>query len=292
MLNLKWGPIAIAIALLPSTGCGSADDQSTATNLLHDYSSLQSLLAADDNHLPARERAVQDWVASCMREDGFEYVAWISLPVDEPSHESDTPNVDRFEMQLNQYNPVTDPNEAIFESLPIAEQTLYFERLWGVNELDGTNPNGNVDEVGCYNAGWVELFGPQAVQARWLVYDEAANVEQRIYADPTYITEQQNWVSCMASNGFEIENPRSLGAFLSDEFEQSTSSNRLDSADFARLRIVERDVRTANEACGSDLRLIESDLRTRIESEVLSASTLLRESVALIVEEVAAREAS
>ena len=59
------------------------------------YSDIHEIQVADDEYLLIREREVQDWVGTCMRKAGFEYMAWLGnnywtneIP------DSDTPTVD------------------------------------------------------------------------------------------------------------------------------------------------------------------------------------------------------
>ena len=282
--------IAICVLFLV-TGCAFNNSQRDDAQLPVDYSSLESLLAADDKHLLARESEVQHWVAACMKHAGFDYVAWSPDSIEEPNSESKTPLVDKFEFDTNESTVAEDPNSIIYDSLSIAGRSLYFERLWGVSDLpEDASPSGDVDEVGCYNAAWVQLFGAQAVEARWAVHDESANLKQRIYSDPYYVTQEQAWVSCMASKGFTASDPLRIDSFIRDEIEELITSTELSKTDYHSLRIFEKAVRSANDECDDELQATVDRLRTSFEAESFRDTPGLSDSIDLIAKDIARRE--
>lgn len=283
--------LAITGILVLVYGCAASDTSSDRENLLGDHSSLKELVAVDDSYLQQREQEVQDWVATCMREAGFDYVPWVPASAPITGDESDTPVVDQLERDASQTTIDDDPNTTISDNLPMSQQTLYFERLWGRESLDtGGPPSGDVDSVGCYNAAWVALYGQESVEARWTLGETSNEINQRITSDPAYVEQEQAWIECMASKGFEVSSGRSLNSFIRNEIMSSDSPSSLNDSDWEQLRAVERTIREANDACDDDLRAVKSQLRNSIEQEFFSDSPALQEYVRVIVDDLAARQ--
>ena len=290
ILNRSLGYCFAISVLFLVTGCAFNISQDDDAEIPAGYSSLEDLVTADDKHLPEREREVQDWVASCMKTAGFEYVAWSPDSIEELTSETLTPLVDEFEFGTNESTAAEDPNSTIYDSLPVGQQSLYFERLWGVSDLDeDASPSGDVDEVGCYNAAWVQVFGTEAVEARWTLHDESANLKQRIYSDPDYIAQEQAWVSCMASKGFNASDPIRIDSFIRDEIEELGTSTQLSDTDYHSLRIFEKAVRSADDECDDDLQATVDRLRTSFEAEFLRDSPGLSDSIELIANDITQR---
>ena len=283
--------LALISILLVAYGCSTSGDSSDRDSLLGTYGSLDDLVAVDDSYLQQREQEVQDWVATCMRKAGFDYIPWVPASAPIADDESDTPVVDQLERDANQTSIEDDPNANISDNLPMSQQTLYFERLWGRESADiGDLPSGDVDSVGCYNAAWVALYGQESIEARLTLSETSSEINQRITSDPAYVEQEQAWVECMAARGFEVSSGRSLNSIVRNEIRSPDGSSSIDESDFGQLRTLERTIREANDECDDDLRAIESQLRMSIESEYFNDSPALREYVRVIVDDISARQ--
>ena len=283
---------AVCFILLGACAPSSNRDSREALN---SFGSLEALLAFDDQNLPARQAEVQEWVSTCMKQAGFDYIAW-SPPSTVADSDTDTPSVDQYERDINQTPTPEDPNERIYDELPFDQQNLYFERLWGPETVDeGDTPSADVDKYGCYNAAWPSLYSTDSVEARWTLFDVSDEINQRIYAHSDYIAEEQVWIACMASNGFEISTARSLESFIQSRIAPAISPDSPDpitpteDIDFEALRTIERNIRSANDNCSDNLGPTVTTLRETIETEIFAETPALLDQINIVVDENTSR---
>ena len=194
-----------------------------------------------------------------MANAGFEYISWTgdnySADHDDINQNSETPTIDSL-IASQQPQQVVDPNDEILDNLPVAERTPYFEALWGREDIaEGDRPSGDEKRVGCYNAAWVELYGADAVEARWNLVDLSSEIDERVQSDSAYLAAQRDWSSCMANNGYELETPAGIATLIAMRAESDTSD------DYRDTRSFERDIRSDDDACDDDLDETISSLR-------------------------------
>lgn len=246
------------------------------------YPDVHAILIADDEYLLIREREVQDWTTSCMRKAGFEYISWLSDNYQSNDiSNSPTPTVDSIVASQNTTETIQDPNEEIYDSLSRSERTLYFETLWGKEDIEeGAAPSGNEDRFGCYNAAWVELYGRDAVQARWTILDHAKEIDELVRSNPTYLAAEQEWSSCMAASGYDLQTPTDIerAIWLMSDTDTSVGYNN--------TRSFERNMREANEECSDNLE--ETTILLRNES--LDRS--LQGSIDILLADIEKRQSS
>ena len=254
--------------------CSSIRDDNVELHL-GEFSDIAEVLQEDDRYLLQRELEVQDWVVTCMANSGFEYISWTGDNYDadyiDKNQNSGTPTIDSV-VASQQPQQVVDPNEEILDNLSLTERTPYFEALWGREDIaEGERPSGDEKRVGCYNAAWVELYGADAVEARWNLVDLYAEIDERVQSDSTYLAAQRDWSSCMASNGYELETPAGIATVIAMMVESDTSDEYQDTRSF------ERDIRSADDDCDDDLDETISSLRNDFldKSAQASIDTLL-----------------
>ena len=246
------------------------------------YSDIHEIQVADDEYLLIREREVQDWVGTCMRKAGFEYMAWLGnnywtneIP------DSDTPTVDSIVANQNNTEQIEDPNAEIYDSLSRSEKTQYFEALWGKEDMEeGTFPNRNEERFGCYNVAWVELFGRDAVQARWEILDLSTELDELVRSTPVYLAAEQDWSSCMAASGYDLQTPTDIAHSI------RLVSNSDSSLDFDNTRSFEREIRIANDECRGEL----EETITFLRNESLDSS--IQGSIDILLADIAKRQNS
>ncbi|MCQ3806770.1 MAG: hypothetical protein OXB92_01995 [Acidimicrobiaceae bacterium] len=241
-----------------AASCGFISDNNRELNL-GEFSDISEVLQEDNRYMIQRELEVQDWVATCMANAGFEYISWAgdnySTDYVDISENSETPTIDSL-IATQQPQQVIDPNEEILDNLPLAEKSPYFEALWGREDIaEGQSPSGDERRVGCYNAAWVKLYGADAVEARWNLFDLSGEIDARVKSDSAFLSAQRQWSSCMASNGYELETPTGIAQVIVMIAESDTSDNYRDTRSF------ERDIRSADDDCDDDLDETTSSLR-------------------------------
>ena len=272
-MKLKYIITTVLLAPLLAS-CGSTDDDNGELHL-GEFSDIAEVLREDDRYLFERELEVQDWVVTCMASAGFEYISWTgdnySADYIDKNQNSGTPTIDSV-VASQQPQQVVDPNEEILDNLSLTERTPYFEALWGREDIaEGERPSGDEKRVGCYNAAWVELYGADAVEARWNLVDLSAEIDERVESDSTYLAAQRDWSSCMASTGYELDTPAGIATVIAMMAESDTSD------DYQKTRSFERDIRSADDDCNDDLDETISSLRNEFldRSAQASIDTLL-----------------
>ena len=258
--------IVCAVCFIFLGACGSSSSRDSR-DTPGSFGSLEALLAVDVQNIPARQAEVQQWVSTCMKQAGFDYIAW-SPPSTVANSDTDSPSVDQYERDLSQPPIPEDPNERIYDELPFEQRNLYFERLWGPETVEeGDTPSADVDRYGCYNAAWSSLYGADSVEARWTLFDVSHEINQRIYAHPDYLAEEQVWIACMASNGFEISEALNLESFIQSQIAPAMSPDSPDpiapteDIDIGAFRTIERNIRSANDNCSDSLSSTVTNLR-------------------------------
>lgn len=183
-----------------------------------------------------RMRQVEELVATCMEEAGFEYV-----PVDPFGGETrDDPFADAFALPPDEFareygygmttlmdpnreeEEVTDPNQAIRESLSEGALEAYNQALWGdmvqmsadggavaVKPAPGETGPPEIENQGCHGEARGEVYGddggmmmgPDMSEFDGLFEDLDA-LRQRIESDPRVIEATEAWAGCMAEAGY------------------------------------------------------------------------------------------
>jgi hypothetical protein len=172
-----------------------------------------------------RMREVEDLVAKCMADEGFEYTAnainpeeWVSpwmdaqeLPPDEFAEEYgygiSTLHYSQFEDELPQ-----DPNQEYRESLSPEARDAYERALSGDYmswEADEGPPP--VEERGCYGIASAEVYGEDPLEEMeqadpWTEFDglmnDLSSLSERIHTDPRLEEAAEAWLDCMADAGY------------------------------------------------------------------------------------------
>ena len=224
----------LAVSALAVAGCSGPAEEAEGT----DRVSIGSLMGApngEDVDWAEQERLVQEAVAECMREEGWEYI-----PVEYPESGTEwTPEDELAQYQeqgfgiawwtLNQgvedpndpYADWVDPNQEYLESLDEDETEAYYASLYGTQEEQDAQMVTEIDPetgeeyqtsygfgTGCQGEAYEEVNGddptqsPEYWEAVQVYYDE---LNERTEADPRIVTLNEEWAACMKDQGFEYE---------------------------------------------------------------------------------------
>ncbi len=186
-----------------------------------------------------RMRQVEELVAACMEEAGFEYVPAdpfggetgedpfaeaYALPPDEFAREYGYGMTTLMSPDKAEEETPADPNEAIREGLSEAALEEYYSALWGdsVQMAEGggavavePKPPGESggpagpEEQGCHGEARAEVYGddggmmmgPDFSEFEGLFEDMDA-LRQRIESDPRIVEATDAWTACMAEAGY------------------------------------------------------------------------------------------
>ena len=179
-----------------------------------------------------RQRKVEEVVAQCMTEQGFEYVpnnpqVDTPLPVD-PGGENMWRPEDRDWVEKYGYGVVndpwrereeptaepapeptgpTDPNQAYVESLSEAERNAFYEALYG--KQTEPQPGEETDEYdwrngGCYGFAQHEVSGddPWSLAENKSIIDAIQKFYMSLENDPGFVKLDAEWSACMTEAGY------------------------------------------------------------------------------------------
>lgn len=193
----RWNVAALAAATCLLAAC---EDPSAA---------LEQELQEVEERLMAHE----ELIAECMGERGWEYIP--ALPADaviEREHAlaqadgRDPPDLDDLDLP-------EDPNEAIIAELTDAEKEARASAYWGDLDGGGTDP-------GCYASTYEQAWGFDPFDAD--VEQHVLDMEAALQADPRVVEALQDYVDCVAEEGYEVSGTDDLFAhYIAQEQELS-----------------------------------------------------------------------
>jgi hypothetical protein len=223
---------SLLVVLLSACGGGEkgTDDGEDTT--------IAGLLGADygdGTDWMEQERAVQQAIATCMQQEGWEYI-----PVEQPdgvyeySEEDELERIKREGLGVvyytlyqgsdemeDPYADWVDPNWEYQESLSEAEREAYYESLYGTEEEQSADMTTEVDPetgeeyqisygygAGCQGEAYADVQGddptqtPEFWEATEKYYTE---LQERVAADPRIVEANEDWVSCMVDAGHDYD---------------------------------------------------------------------------------------
>lgn len=158
---------------------------------------ISVLIGACTSSLQAQDFATQAWeqeeaIAECMAERGFTYVPWV--------------NLDEDAALGGAAEPGENPNDPILAQLDPETAEGYAVAYWGedsarLGDLDPANK-------GCVSRATEEVFGTMpdlSVQRADMI-----SLSQSVEGDPRVVAATGEWRSCMADQGFDVVNRRSM----------------------------------------------------------------------------------
>lgn len=232
----------IAAATLALTGCGGdagGGELSWEDSPLQKYFSevFTDGLAPDatdeerQRFYAEQQRKMEELVAQCMTEQGFEYVPY-TPPVENPVPVEDTENMWRpddkdwvekygygaannpWQERAPEPEPMPepgqefqDPNQEYVESLTESERDAYYEALHGKQQEPEPGEDFveyDWEKAGCYGRANHEVNGdnPWDDPANKPIIEAMERFWQNMYNDPAFAALDGEWAACMTENGF------------------------------------------------------------------------------------------
>lgn len=256
--TLRRGSLAICAALLlPLTACSALGDapdpspSSSGTPLDAYYSLLYGAL--DEGEITAQNAAIQESVAACMKDAGFDYtpedgsgtmIASDSLGMEWGSEEFI--RTYGFGIATDPYSAMqssgeyVDPNADYVASLSDSEQAAYNEALWGA-PLDGASSgvistdDYDWQSMGCMGAA---QHDETSATAFWddpeykSLIDEMNGITDKTRSTPAVQGRETEWAGCMADAGFpEFTHHDDPEASINERYSALTTPTDPDSAE-------------------------------------------------------------
>ncbi|MBD7918448.1 hypothetical protein H9657_09180 [Cellulomonas sp. Sa3CUA2] len=227
---------AVALVLAGCTGgtsAASADDDGPMTAFFEKVGG-----SYEDEDFEKQQREVEELVATCMAEQGFEY-----SPNDPSSSRGmdpdDIPEWDSKEYALQfGYGATTsdelyggseewvDPNADYIASMSEGEQTAFYEALWGASpEVDPeADPDAEVEynweDGGCQGKASHEVYEQDQIwdDPAFEAMSEEMNSEYETLADDPALGEAQaEWAACITKAGYDYASPDEAQQSIFDE---------------------------------------------------------------------------
>ncbi|UZN02075.1 hypothetical protein [Cellulomonas sp. S1-8] len=231
--------IVAAVAALVLAGCtdgGSAapsdDETGPMTAFFEDMGG-----SMNEEDIEEQQRRVEEIVATCMAEEGFEYTP--AEPMTGAVNSDDMPEWDSKEYAVQYgYGATTsdelygggedyvDPNADYIASMSEGEQTAFYEALYGISpEVDPeADPEAEVEynweEAGCQGRASHEVYEQDQIWEDPAVQDlmDEMNTEYENLADDPALREaQEEWAACIAEAGFDFATPDEAQQSIYDE---------------------------------------------------------------------------
>ncbi len=210
----------VVIALLGLvTSCGWSGTQDPVHSEPLAPSELEQTLGFDPYSVPSGpiyERAIQESIAACMAEEGFEYPVAVTPPTPfEADRIEDDGTVDfakrwgygvgeQYRSTIEgESRPEDDPLQVAIATLSEPETDAFFETL------DGTvdDESGEVLVAGCRHRAEAEQSGSRRRFAGTLAEQFRRDVTDRLHSDQRVVDLAATWSTCMATAGFDYDRP-------------------------------------------------------------------------------------
>ena len=236
-----------------------------------------------------RVDAVEQSIATCMADAGFEYIpvdyATVRTAMDTNSKPSGM-TADEFRAQYGygittlsakanaQANIGLGRNVAIRDGLPPADQVAWIRQLLGENAdqtfVVGLDSEDLSRTGGCTKSAVEANFSQAELGPGFVNYQngEGARIDQ----DPRVIEAYRNWATCMRDAGYGYDDPTSIKLDLASRLATITGGTDIGSlapdakAALTQLQGEERSIAAADNQCQSDKVV---DVKKQVELEIL-----------------------
>lgn len=209
----------IGAAALVVAACGDANGDDGEPQTLESFLGFDGDPADMQAQAEAQQREMEEVIAACMAEEGFEYIprdtgAMFAQVEGDPRQELSEQEfreqygygistIDHSEMMGP--DPEEDPNFQIQQEMDDAEREAYERALHGEPpEFDpDADPEDRVFEPGgCHGQALEEVQGGQTAVFQEL-QSEFMALQQRIESDPRIVEAMQEWQACMREAGYD-----------------------------------------------------------------------------------------
>ncbi|MBO9556844.1 hypothetical protein [Cellulomonas sp.] len=238
-------PVVAAVAALVLTGCtdgGSSPSDDETGPLSAFWEKVGG--SYDQDEADAQQRKVEELIAACMSEQGFEYVPNEPQNVSRVMDGDDAPDWESREFaEQYGYGASTgddlfgggdngeewvDPNADYVAGMSEGEQTAFYEALYGTPpEVDpDADPDAdmeyeyNWEEAGCQGSAQHEVYEQNQIwddPAMQALNEEMSTEYENMADDPKLREAQEKWASCIADAGYDFTTPDEAQQSIYDE---------------------------------------------------------------------------
>ena len=250
------------VTVLVLSGCGGGDGTDQPSDVSGEELTMQDFIpgaiAFDEENAEQQylqmEREAQEQIASCMAEQGFEYIPYVQSQdmggFVGPESQEEFVELYGFgiatmmleEQQMDEAameeEMAKDPNNAIVEAMPEEEQQEYYAALHGAEpDIDYESmTEEEIDEFyqswvpeGCWNDAYEELYGGGEDMAFWEEFGPLMDDMYRdLDSDPRIVDLEATWSACMADQGYDFGERFDVDVYLLRRLEEVGAISDLD----------------------------------------------------------------
>ena len=285
---------AAAILSLTLAGCSS---EKAAAKLDAAESPLQKYMSGmyedyDEDSMIAQQNEQEELIATCMADEGFEYVpvanSQYSGMMSDSGEDSNTEkwvaengygmsqSPEQIAEQQEQSEEFVDPNQDYVMSLSEGEQAAYYEGLNGVQPTEEEMEDGSYDysweTQGCYGFASHEINGDQpSPEDHAALYDAMSAMYDDAQSSPELVALDAEWATCMADAGYAefTKKAEAIDSISNDQnaiYENSAETGPDEQA-LADLREKELAVAMADFICTEDLDYTAASMKVQFDLE-------------------------
>ncbi len=194
--------------------------------------------AAAQAQAEQEQRKIEELVAACMANEGFEYIpvdhsmGGFEFAFDEEEFVREqgfgiTTWYGNEEQFFQRDEEFVDPNQDIVEAMSDSERDAYYEALHGPPDQGEPQIDPETGEEyyewegfgeGCFGRAEEQVYGVQ--QEMWTELGPLMEeMWERIQADPRVLEANADWSACMADRGFDYTDPEDMYESLFDDLQ-------------------------------------------------------------------------
>lgn len=188
----------------------------------------------------------QELIRSCMAEQGFDYTpvsypdSFVSYGPEDQEEYVKTQgfgittwygNEEQFQEEAEEF---VDPNQEMVDAMSESEREAYYAALYGTEEEQMEGATTEIDPetgeeityhegygAGCEGEASEEIYGnPGDTQDLWEdLQPQMDQMYERIQADPRVVEFNEEWSSCMAEAGYEVESREKMWETVYEDFQ-------------------------------------------------------------------------
>lgn len=223
--------LTVSMLLLGACGSGSGGEEASKPE------SLAERLFGSTESIRNEEARVQTLIKQCMEQQGWQYtvtdpasnIVELDLNSEQFAKENGYGVSTLFGTGVG-FTPADDPNQKYIEALSERDREAYQRALYGELPPSTGGESGQAAIVGvgslggCLGKANKEVRGDQA-EPDPKVFEQLADVEKRVQADPRMVQAWAKWSECMAKSGFRYRNEDAVRADLQARLTKITGAN-------------------------------------------------------------------
>jgi hypothetical protein len=249
----------VLTACSPSQGPSDSSGSSSLSDLGPISQRLEDIYGSTDQ-MNILQAQVEESIAACMKEQGFDYVPVDYSFLDTPTSDVPEPGTPDFAAQygygittsaellaaMGTADELVDPNADLVNAMSPEEQSAYYAALYGAMDTgaaseEESSPSPEAYDwgaAGCSGIAQHEVFGDGASSS---IATDLEQLSSQDAEDEAVVQAQETWVSCMAGKNHVYDTPdgpyQDFGDRLSALYNESDATDGSTLEDLKKMEI-------------------------------------------------------